>query len=269
MGVGTAEDAADAARDHPAVEWPARAGFVLYGVVYLMVAWLTSQLAIGDHPEDVSGQGALQQVAEQPVGGTILWLIGAGFAALVVWDICRLLGRDQPISRRLGAAGRAALFAALGFKAVQVTVGEGGRGGGRDEAEGWTARLLGLPGGTWLVAAVGLGVASFGVWSVIKGFTGRWRGEIELDGRTGFSGAALTWLSRLGYVTRGVAYSVIGGLLGWAAWTHDPDKSAGLDQALSRLRGESYGSLLLGLIAVGFACWGAFQLAKARYLRAE
>ena len=38
-----------------------RAGLVAYGVVHLLLAWLTIQLALGDHNEEASASGAITQ----------------------------------------------------------------------------------------------------------------------------------------------------------------------------------------------------------------
>lgn len=263
MGTTAPERGAQEARENPAVNGAARLGFALYGVLYLVLAWLTVQLAIGDHPDKASGKGALHQLAEQPVGGVVLWVACAGFAALVVWDVFRAFSPGTSLQERLSPACRAVVFTVLAVMAAQVGLtGEGDEG-----TDGWTARVLGLPGGRWIVAGIGVGVVCFGAWSVVKGFNGRWRREIDLEGRSGFSGTVLKLLARLGYVTRGLAYATVGALFVWAAWTHDPHQSAGLDQALSRLRGAAYGPWLLYLVALGFACWGAFQLAKVKYLR--
>lgn len=256
---------ADEARDHPAVEGPARLGFALYGVLYLVLAWLTVQLALGDHPDKVSGKGALHQMVEQPAGAAVLWAACVGFAALVVWDGCRAFAHGRDLRGRVSSVCRAVVFAMFSFMSAQMAITRESE----DDTKALTALVLGLPFGRFLVAAVGVGVIAFGVYSVHKAFGDRWRHEIDLDGQTGLSGSALAALVRGGYLTRGIAIGIVGGLFCWAAWTHDPGKSGGLDQALGRLRAAPYGPWLLIAVGVGFACWGAFQLAKVKYLRTD
>ena len=70
-----------------------------------------------------------------------------------------------------------------------------------------------------------------------------------------------------GYSSRGFAFGVIGGLFIWAGFTHDADKSGGLDQALLKLRDAPFGKVLLVAVAIGLACYGVFNVAKAWYLR--
>jgi hypothetical protein len=266
--------AADDAKDHPALAWTARLGFAGYGLVYLLIAWLTAQLAFGRPDESVSGQGALAQLAQQPLGGVLLWVIAGGFAALVVWELCQTVGghRDQQGLKRLGgragSACRAVVFGALGFTAAKIAVdGSGSGSSGQSGEQGYTAKALNLPFGQALVAAVGIGLVVYGVCSIIGAFTDHWRKQIDVDGRTGRTGKAITALARTGYVARGVAFGIVGGLVVWAAVTHDPQKSGGLDEALSTLRDAPAGPYLLVLVAVGLACFGVFNMAKVWFLR--
>ncbi|UMG92511.1 DUF1206 domain-containing protein [Nocardioides sp. TF02-7] len=113
----------------------------------------------------------------------------------------------------------------------------------------------------------GLAVVGYGVYSAAKGLTDRWRREVDIGGRTGDVGRVMSVLARVGFVARGVAFGVIGGLLVWAAYTHDPEKSAGLDQALVRLRDAPAGPVLLMVVAVGLVCFGAFNVGKAWHLK--
>src|SRR5689334_3292167 len=63
-----------------------RAGLIAYGVVHLVVAWTAIQLALGDASGKASQTGALQQLAEDSMGGASLYALALGFAALVFWQ---------------------------------------------------------------------------------------------------------------------------------------------------------------------------------------
>lgn len=263
--------AASAARDHPALEWGARVGFVVYGVMYVVLAWLAAQVAVGDrHHASVSRQGALEEVAHQPLGTGLLWIAFAGFCALALWEAATAIGghRDQEGLKRvlghLGSAGKAIVFAGFAVSTVQVATGSGSNSGG---TQGWTARVMRMSGGSVIVGAVGVAVAGYGVYSIIKAFGDRWRKELDPDGNRGRLGLAITVLARAGYASRGVAFGIIGGFVVWAAATQDPHRSGGLDQALQRLRGAPFGPVLLIVIAIGLACFGAYNIARAWHLR--
>ena len=46
---------------------------------------------------------------------------------------------------------------------------------------------------------------------------------------------------------------------------YDPEKARGLDAALQTLREQSYGPLLLALIALGIAAFGVYCFLQSRY----
>jgi hypothetical protein len=269
----TAQRAADEAKDQPALAWTARLGFACYGLVYLLIGWLAAQLAFGRPDHSVSNQGALAQLAQQPLGGVLLWVVVVGFAALFVWELCQTVGghRDQEGMKRVGgrlvSGFRALVFAGLGFTAGKIAVGSGSGGSSSSHQQGITAKVLALPFGQLLVAGVGIALIVYGVCSIVGGFIDHWRKQIDVDGRTGMAGTVITALARTGYVARGVAFGTVGGLVVWAAVSQDPKRSGGLDEALATLRDAPAGLYLLVLVAVGLACFGVFNIAKAWFLR--
>jgi hypothetical protein len=86
-----------------------------------------------------------------------------------------------------------------------------------------------------------------------------------VQGLTGVSGTAYRWLGKVGCVTKGIAFGIVGALFCYAAYTHEPNKSGGLDQALSEVLEQPLGPFLLAAIALGFVAYGLFCFAQARY----
>jgi hypothetical protein len=267
-----AEKAARDARDHPVLDRLARFGFVVYGVVHVVIGWLAAQLALGDPAGSASGQGAFSEMAQKPWGAVALWLSALGLAALVVWQLAQAVGghRDHDgLRRHLGRAasvGRAAVLATLAVLAVRTALGDGGGGGGG--GGGVTGAVLGSPVGPALFVLAGLvviGVAGASAW---RGATDRWRKDLEVDGHTGRSGRAVEVLARSGYLSRAVALGVVGSLI-VRTGLEDRPQGSGLDQAIVRYRDEVAGPWLAVAVAVGLACFGAYHLVRAWYLRAE
>ena len=269
METVSVEQQARAAKEHPVLRKLAGAGFVAYGIVYLLLGWLARQLAIGDREGKVSKNGALHQLAEQAWGEALLWAAVVGFGALVLRTALEAaVGHPQLDGGRLwlqrgGDVARLLVYAVLGFSAAKILLGKSSQ----QDPDSYTSRLMAMPAGPWLVAAVGLAVIGFAVASVFIGVTDRFQEELDLDGTTGKTGAVLTWLGRVGYVSRGVAFGAMGSLFVWAAATHDPNRSGGLDTALSRVLHAPLGPILLAVIAVGFGCYGTFNIFKARHHR--
>lgn len=246
-----------------------RLGLVSYGVMHLLLAWLAIRLAFGDSSTSASSQGALHELAKNPVGRVSLYIAAAGFVALVAWQALEAAvghRREEGTKRtgsRLASAAKVVLYAALAYSCFKTAIGSSSGG---EHTDGITARLMSLPAGPWIVGAVGAVILAIGCGLIYRGISEGFREELELDGETGKDGTAYVLLGKVGYVSKGVAIGVVGGLFVYAAVTHDPDKSGGLDQALQKVQQQPLGTWLLVVIAVGLACFGLFCFALARHL---
>ena len=246
----------------------ARVGLVAFGLVHLVIGWLALQLAVGDRSGKASSDGAVRELAEQPFGLVLVWLVAVGMFLLMVWRLVEAaLGHreDDGFERtrhRLTSAGRGVVYGYISWSAFAVATGSGSSSGGTDST---TAKVMDLPGGQLLVAAVGVAIAGVGVALARKAWTDRFAKEMDSKGLSGRSGTLYLWLGRVGCVAKGIAFAIVGGLFCYAAATHEPDKSGGLDQALSKVLDQPFGPLLLGAIALGFVAHGLFCFAQARY----
>ena len=89
---GSAMGSARRAGDSDALENLARVGLIAFGVVHLLVAWLALQLAWGGGSGESADQsGAMATLAESPVGKPLLWVIAIGLIALAVWQAAEVL----------------------------------------------------------------------------------------------------------------------------------------------------------------------------------
>lgn len=116
-----------------------------------------------------------------------------------------------------------------------------------------------------LLVIIGLAVVGVGAGFVVGGFT---RGfEKLLDLPDGAARGGIVALGVIGYFGKGIAVAVTGVLFVVAAVTQDPEKGAGLDAALHSLLALPLGPLILGAVGVGFAVYGVFCIARARFAR--
>jgi hypothetical protein len=253
-------------------EWMDRAvrvGLVSYGVVHLILAWLALRLAFGDGGGSTSSTGALHQLAQTTVGRISLYVVAAGFLALVVWQLLEAIWghRDADGGKRLfkraTSAGKVVLYASLALTAFRTAVGSSSRGGGTD---GITAKVMGMPGGPFLVGLAGVAIVVVAGFLAYRGWAEKFRSKLESEGKTGKDGSAYVTFGKVGYIGKAIAIAIVGVLFLYAAFTHDPRKSGGLDEALHRLLQQPFGTLVLVLIALGFACYGLFCFAWAKHL---
>jgi hypothetical protein len=66
-------------------------------------------------------------------------------------------------------------------------------------------------------------------------------------------------------VAKGAAFALVGVLLWRAATSADVATATGLDGAMTAIAGVGAGPWLLTAVAAGFAAFGVYALARARY----
>lgn len=249
------------------VEVAARAGFVAYGVVHLLIAWIALQLAFGGTGQEASSKGAFAELAGHRFGGVALAAVALGLALLVVWRLVEAAVGHQDEKdglprwrKRAVSAGKAVLYGALAASAVQVLLRSGGSGG-----TSLTGRVMSWPGGQWLVVLAGLGVVAYAGWLAHTGWSDRFLEKLDSGGRSGQVGELYRWLGRVGHVAKGIATGIVGALVVHAGWAHEGKDDEGLDDALRTVRDQPFGPYLLAAVALGLACYGFFAFARARH----
>lgn len=141
-------------------------------------------------------------------------------------------------------------------------------GGGSDSAtaSGATAGLLGSGVGKMALVVAGIAILAVGGYHVYKGATTKFVEDLERTG-SGEVGRAMIITGRVGYVAKGIALAILGGLVIAAVVTADPEKAGGLDAALRAVGEQPFGQVLLVLTGAGIALYGLYSIGRARYGR--
>jgi type IV secretory pathway VirB2 component (pilin) len=245
---------------------------VAYGVVHLLVAWLAVQVAVGDGADRTDKSGALQQLASGSGGTWLLWLIAVGLGATALWQLYEaFLGHQGVSGGRLGlvratSLGEAIVFGYLAFSAAKLAGGSAASATD-DAPRGLVGRLLAEPYGKAVVVVIGVGVIGIAALVVRHGLRRRFTEHLDLISAGPRMNRAVVRLGQVGYAALGTAYGIAGILVIVAGWQSDPAKATGLDVALKSLAGQSYGPVLLLLIAAGVAAFGVYCLFDARFRR--
>lgn len=257
-------------KDHPAVQGLGRVGLVLYGAVHVIIAWLVAQVALGDAGRKADSKGALTEVSQTALGPFLLWALAIGLAFFVLWQVVEAFAgytyvreKRKRTGKRIGAGARAITATTIAVAAQQYARGKGGSDSTGTQRE-LTARVLALPFGQVLVGAVAVGILVIAGVVLRKGVKKSFERDLDLSELPAGSRRVVERLGRAGWIGKGAAYAVIGVLVGIAAVTADPGRSGGLDNALRTLAAQPYGTVLLALIAVGFAAFGVYCVAAAK-----
>jgi hypothetical protein len=241
----------------------ARVGLVAYGLVHLVVAGLITQVALGDR-ERADKKGALQEIAQNGFGRTLLWVVVVNPGALVLLRLVRAVTghRERRGGKRVARVavdvGEAVVFAVLAHSAAAIAQAKGGDSFSKTVV----ARLFGLPGGQVLIGLVGAAIVAAGGYAVVRGLRRSFLEELRLP--PGLR-RPVTVLGTVGWTALGVAGATAGTLLVIAAVRFDPAAPVGLDAGIRALADEPFGPALLLLLAAGLAVFAAFSVVDARY----
>ncbi|MEY2425846.1 MAG: hypothetical protein QOI61_1418 [Actinomycetota bacterium] len=253
------------------VEVAGRAGLVSRAAIWLVTGALAARLAFEGHPKpgaEPDKHGALQTLARQPFGRVLLLLLALGFAAMVAWSLAELVRkrdgeRSGHWSHRLVAAGRAAIYAGLALSTVQLLVKD--ESSDSDKQEKLTARLLGWPGGRWLVGALALallGAAAFNLYrAVSRRYEKHWDRK-RMDARARRIAGPVEAVGNVGHA---MVFGLVGWFLAMAALHFDPTEPKSLDESLSTLVHEPHGRSLCLIVAAGMVAWAMNALAQSRW----
>jgi Domain of Unknown Function (DUF1206) len=252
----------------------ARAGFLVKGVLYLVIGTLAIQVAAREGGRVTGTRGALLTVLAQPFGRFLLLAAAIGLFGYAAWRIVQgtldpeRYGRGwKGIALRIGFVARGLMHAALGWQALRLYRGLAGASGA---AERKVAReLLGWPLGDWVLVLAGLGLIGFAVQQVYAAYAGRLERGLDVGELRRDAGAWAVHVSRFGVGARALVFVVLGWSAVVAGWSHDASEVS-TTAASMRTLGSQPGEIGRGLLAVaaaGFIAYGFYQMVHARYLR--
>lgn len=270
--ISSAADKAEELGDSDALETLARLGLVAYGVVHILIGWTALVMAWGGSPSRTAdSSGALKTLAAQPFGQVLLALVATGLVALALWQATESIWgyRDREgakrTRKRISSAGKAVFYAALGVTAATVALG-GGSSSSKSQQER-TSGVLSWPGGQTIAVVAALAIIAVGVAHLRRGVVKSFRKELNSSAMSPQAWKGVIRLGQVGYLAKGVALALVGGIVGYAAWTFDPEKSRGLDGALRTLLEQPSGNVLLTAVALGLMAFGLFAMVQSRYRR--
>ena len=252
----------------------ARFGYAAKGVVYVLVGSLTAFGAFRGGGSTTDSRDALTQIVHQPFGRVLLGIVAAGLASYALWRLTQALKDTEEkgaslkgIAIRFGYACIGAVYAGLGYSAVQLILGNGPGKGSDESSREWTALVFTLPLGRWLAGLAGLAIIGFGCYQCYRAFSAsfceKWKRHEMSEGSRAYAMRA----GQVGLTARGIVFGIIGIFLTMAALHSRPDEARGISGALHALEEQRRGPYILGTVALGLAVYGLYMFVEARYRR--
>jgi hypothetical protein len=256
-----------------AIELLARAGFLVKGVLYIVIGALALQVAARAGGRVTGTRGALTTVLGQPFGRTLLLVAAIGLFGYAAWRV--LQGLFDPDRLGLGWRGlairtsfvaRGVMHAALGRQAFRLYRGLSASSGTRERDV--AAQAFQWPLGDWVVVVAGLCLIGFAVQQVYAAITCRLERNLDVEEMRREAGDWAVGLSRFGVAARAAVFALLGWAIVVAGWFRDPSEVGTTASSFRTLAAQpgGLGRWLLGVTAAGFVAYGFYEIIHARYL---
>ena len=241
-------------------------------VLYFLIAYLTADIALhGGSPAPADSSGALNEIARQPAGPAILFIVAIGLAGYALWRLVSAVAtanlHEYAWAKRLGLAASGAVYLSLCIQAVALAVGSGNTNSASSNPSPVAATILRWPGGPLFLGLCGAVFIGGGLALLIWGWTHDYAQPLNRSLMTRRMYGAAHAAGIIGDTVRGLLIGLIGIYLTASAVTNDPAKVKGLDQALQALARRPFGVWALSVACAGLFSFGLYSAFEARYRR--
>jgi hypothetical protein len=260
-----------------AMENLARFGYVVRGLVYVVIGVLALQVALGGGGALTDPQGAIAVMGTSAPGAILLYLILVGLVGYGLWGFIRAvmdpLHKGGGVKRTLARMGYAVsgvsyvLLAVATYGLITGGAAAASSGAQTAQAQQTAATILALSWGAYAVAGVAIVIMAVGIIQITAGVQRKFD---EQKARNPLTSGQKRWMvpvSQFGFAARGLVFALIGVFLFSAAYTHDGSKAQGIDGVLSALLVQPAGPWLLGVVALGLIAFGFFSIMSGIWLR--
>jgi len=253
----------------PWVAHVVRLGYLAKGLIYSLIGVLALRVALGMGGGRLTDPaGVLRTLLTQRLGRLMLAVIGigiVGYAGYYIFeaaaDLRRRGGGARGWAIRSLTIVKAALYGVIGVQALLVVLFD------RlpvDRTEQGAGAVMQFPLGHWLLMAIGIGVAIYGITQLRM----VWRGGVDDDINVSRVRREAPWilpLGRFGIAARSVIIILMGATFARSGWRGRAADADGYREVLRTI--GSFDAWLLTAIGAGLLCFGLYQLCHARYAR--
>jgi hypothetical protein len=238
----------------------------------LTIGVLSARSAIGAGGHTVTDSHDAMDALNGAFGRPLLGLMALGLAGYGIWLVINAFtdaegkGRDaKGLAKRIGAGIRGIVHIALAGTAVSLLLWQTSGDGHGEKARHWTGRVLGTPGGVYLVWGVAAAIGGYGIWQLYRAWSAKLDKQLDLGRLRIGAQRVVIAISRFGIAARAIVFISIAVLFGRAALHRNASEAGGTSESMNEL--FAFGRWPFAAIALGVAAYGIYQLIEARYRR--
>ena len=248
----------------------ARLGFAAIAVVYLLMGVLALLAATGQRQgARADKEEAVQRLQDVPGGTVLLGLVAFGLLGYIVWRFVQAL-RDtedkgngaKGLAMRLFYAASGLFYSGLALYAGRLALlGRAAKEG--NTSQSLAARVMGWPGGEWLIMLTGLVIIGVAIAQVYRAYSGQFQKDVNASSLPASQQQLVYRVGQAGYTARGVVMGLIGYFFVQAGQQSYAGAVGSTGKAFDLL--AAMGPVALGVVATGLVAYGLHMLVQAKY----
>jgi hypothetical protein len=248
----------------------AKLGFAAIGVVYVLMGVLALLAAINERRGTrADKEEAVQHLQQLPAGSVLLGLISLGLVGYILWRFVQAI-RDteckgtglKGLSFRFWYICSGLFYSGLAIYAARLAL-QGHADEGGDATQTLAAKVLGWPGGDWLLIGVGLIIIFIGLFQGYRAFSGQLQSDVNANRISAAENRLVYRAAQVGVTARGVVVGIIGYFFVQAGQQSRAGAVGSTDEAFDFL--AAMGAPALAAVAAGLIAYGLYSLVQARY----
>lgn len=257
------------------------AGYFTKGIVYVLLGTLTFMAAF-DLGGDVSSRDqVIAFLLKLPFGKVLVGLTALGLFAYTLWRIYQAFFNPnnngnkkklQSIFTRFRYFYSGIFYGIIAYSFSRPLISnftsneafeENSEDNGDEKAALW--ELLTSDWGKTIIWSIAIILAAQSFWQFSLAYRANFMTKIDKDPKLKEEYYFIKRAGRVGHTARGVVFGIISFFMVQVIIQHNADAYRGTEGALQYLLSFSYGSFLLGTVALGLMGYGIFNIMVARH----
>lgn len=242
----------------------ARFGMLAKGAVYCLIGVLTALAAFGQGGEQTGSTGSIQYLARQSYGQVLIIVLGIGLLGYVFWRMYQAFGNPQGLKDDFKGYGKRVayfisglIYGGLAVYALFLAFGSNASGGNSGSG------LITGSAEAVIVLFVGIGLVIKAVYDLYRAYSGSFREDVEETRMSPKEQKLLINAGKFGHTSRGIVLGLMAFLTLKSGASSGGDLTSQTD-AFGYIQTE-FGSLVLGVVAIGFIGYGIYMFIQAKY----
>ncbi|WP_299671716.1 DUF1206 domain-containing protein [uncultured Polaribacter sp.] len=251
------------------VEIIRKIGIITKGIVYSILGFLTLLAAIGSGGKISGKNEVISFLEDQTFGNILLILLCLGLYFYSFWKLYSAFldgkkeGSDKAgIAKRIGYFFSGIIYGALATSTI-LNFLDVSSNADLNTKRSATETLLQSASGVVVLYIVSVILLGVGVYQIYKGYSKKFLDDLNIGNED--SKQVIEKTGIFGHIARGISFLIFAFFVFMALQKNESEQIKGIQGMFNFLQSFSWGNILMGLMAVGFICYGVYQYFLARF----